>query len=140
MLMISDAALMMQLGCDGVFVGSGICESSYQSMRANDQSCPVTPSSVPVPSYRPSPTTTTPPCSPSSQPTSERQWSVSPCKLMRCLREQTLIGQHRRDEGRSHGHSWKLKTTSKRGCILNGSLYSCPSSSIVCIACRHPIT
>lgn len=23
----ADAALMMQLGCDGVFVGSGICES-----------------------------------------------------------------------------------------------------------------
>ena len=22
----ADAALMMQLGCDGVFVGSGICE------------------------------------------------------------------------------------------------------------------
>ena len=27
----ADAALMMQLGCDGVFVGSGICEfGSYQ--------------------------------------------------------------------------------------------------------------
>jgi pyridoxal 5'-phosphate synthase pdxS subunit len=30
----ADAALMMQLGCDGVFVGSGIFKSSAPAMRA----------------------------------------------------------------------------------------------------------
>lgn len=30
----ADAALMMQLGCDGVFVGSGIFKSSNPSKRA----------------------------------------------------------------------------------------------------------
>ena len=30
----ADAALMMQLGCDGIFVGSGIFKSSHPEVRA----------------------------------------------------------------------------------------------------------
>ena len=44
----ADAALMMQLGCDGVFVGSGIFKSGDPAKRA------------PAPSSRPPRTTTTP--------------------------------------------------------------------------------
>lgn len=70
----ADAALMMQLGCDGVFVGSGICEWGKKHLT---QSSRVTPPSARVRSSRRSRTTTTPRCSPRCLRTLARPWSAS---------------------------------------------------------------
>ncbi len=61
----ADAAMMMQLGADGVFVGSGIFKSGDPAKRA------------PPPSSRPSPSTTTPRSSPRCPAGSARPWSAS---------------------------------------------------------------
>ena len=58
----ADAALMMHLGAEGVFVGSGIFKSGDPAKRA---------------AARPSPTTTTPRSWPSCPPIWARLWSVS---------------------------------------------------------------
>lgn len=72
----ADAALMMQLGCDGVFVGSGICKLKCRDY-ADDESFPATPLSVPVLSSRLLPTTTTPRCLQRCRRTLARLWLVS---------------------------------------------------------------
>lgn len=60
----ADAAMMMQLGAEGVFVGSGIFKSGD-------------PATAPRPSSRPPPSTTIPTCWPRSRVDSEKPWSAS---------------------------------------------------------------
>ena len=84
----ADAALMMQLGAEGVFVGSG-------SSRA------ATPPSVRPPSSRPLPTTRTPRLSPSYPRTWARPWSEStPTRSSSSWRSVDASGRHRRGPGR----------------------------------------
>lgn len=86
----ADAALMMQLGCDGVFVGSGICTSSRLSISLVTFSAPLTLSGVlgeqsyqeTLPSAhelssKPLPTTTTPRSWRKSPPTWAKRWLAS---------------------------------------------------------------